>query len=262
MHPSTASPPEEPRLKQYMGEASPSLANLYIQTRARSLGRYLLEQGLQVLLAWWPTPLGMAARNLAYRPLMAPGGNAPYTEDDVQLFYMSNIRCGKSVYIDRGCRIHASPASIELGDRCRIMFGAYLTTYTSASQPGDSIITGENCWIGVHNVIAAGAGAIHMGNNVLIGPGSALITGGHDFRSSHLSSIEQAYQGRPIVVGNNVWIGANVTVLGGVTIGERAVIAAGAVVNKDVPPYTVVGGVPARPILTVEPTGVVYENEN
>ena len=52
----------------------------------------------------------------------------------------------------------------------------------------------------------------------------------------------------PIVIGDRVWIGMNATVLGGVTIGEGAVVAAGSVVTKDVPPFTVVGGVPARPI--------------
>lgn len=56
----------------------------------------------------------------------------------------------------------------------------------------------------------------------------------------------------PIVLGRNVWVGANVTILQGVTIGDNSVVAAGAVVTKDVPPNTVVGGVPARVIKTIE----------
>ena len=55
----------------------------------------------------------------------------------------------------------------------------------------------------------------------------------------------------PITIGKNVWIGSNVTILQGVTIGEWAVVAAGAVVTKDVPPYTVVGGIPAKVIKKV-----------
>lgn len=56
----------------------------------------------------------------------------------------------------------------------------------------------------------------------------------------------------PIVIGNHVWIGSNATILQGVTIGEWAVVAAGAVVTKDVPPFAVVGGVPAKIIKTIE----------
>ena len=57
----------------------------------------------------------------------------------------------------------------------------------------------------------------------------------------------------PIRIGNDVWIGANATVLPGVTIGDGAVVAAGAVVTRDVEPLTVVGGVPARPLKRIEP---------
>lgn len=57
----------------------------------------------------------------------------------------------------------------------------------------------------------------------------------------------------PITIGNNVWIGSNAVILSGVTIGDWAVVAAGAVVSKDVEPYTVVGGIPARVIRKVDP---------
>ena len=56
---------------------------------------------------------------------------------------------------------------------------------------------------------------------------------------------------KPIVIGKNVWIGANVTILGGVTIGDNSIIAAGAVVNKDIPPDSVAAGVPARVIKSI-----------
>ncbi|WP_232009810.1 DapH/DapD/GlmU-related protein [Actinomyces howellii] len=59
---------------------------------------------------------------------------------------------------------------------------------------------------------------------------------------------------QPITIADRVWMGANVTVLPGVTIGEGAVVAAGAVVTRDVPAFTVVGGVPAKPIRRLETT--------
>ena len=101
---------------------------------------------------------------------------------------------------------------------------------------------------GVGAVLASGRGGLTLGENVLVGPGAICVTGDHDFRREDLETVDQAYTGRPIVIGDNVWIGAGARVLGGVTIGDRAVVAAGAVVTRDVAPGDVVGGVPARPL--------------
>ena len=87
-------------------------------------------------------------------------------------------------------------------------------------------------------------GGIFIGDNVLIGHNVVLATINHDLNPTNRGTNLPA----PIHIGNNVWIGANATVLPGVTIGNNAVIAAGAVVTKDVPSDTVVGGVPAKAI--------------
>lgn len=84
---------------------------------------------------------------------------------------------------------------------------------------------------------------IEIGDSVSISHRVMLITGGHDVQSSEFREDD-----RPIRIGDHVWIGAGATVLKGVTIGEGAVIAASAVVTKDVAPFTIVGGVPAREI--------------
>ena len=161
---------------------------------------------------------------------------------------MSGIRFGKSVYVDRMVRLHASRAAIEIGDNSRIMRGAYLCSYVSNALPDEGIVLGRRCWIGVGAVLASGRGGLTLGENVLVGPGAICVTGDHDFRREDLETVDQAYTGRPIAVGDNVWIGAGARVLGGVTIGDRAVVAAGAVVTRDVAPGDVVGGVPARPL--------------
>ncbi len=87
-------------------------------------------------------------------------------------------------------------------------------------------------------------GGVYIGDDVLIGSNVVLATINHgmDPDERHLHHLE------PIHIGNKVWIGANSTILPGVTVGDGAIIAAGAVVTKDVPPGTVVGGVPARAI--------------
>jgi acetyltransferase-like isoleucine patch superfamily enzyme len=238
-----------------MGEASPATAMLYIRTRARSTGRFLLEQGAQWLFGWIPGPLGLVIRAALYRPFLAGGSASPFVESGVELFHMDRVRVGRSVYVDRLCRLHASAAEIELGSGTRVMRGAFLTSYVSNARAGEGIVTGANCWIGDHAVLSAGQGGITLGDNVLIAAHAVVVCGNHDFEKLDSSTLDQPYYGRPIRIGHNVWIGTHVTVLGGVTIGEHSVVAAGAVVTEDVAPYTVVGGVPARVIRRLERPG-------
>ena len=92
-------------------------------------------------------------------------------------------------------------------------------------------------------------GGISIGRGTLIGHNVVLATVNHALEPSHDRKNSYA----PIDIGQKVWIGSNVTILPGVTVGDWAVIAAGAVVTKDVPAYTVVGGVPAKVIRTIDP---------
>lgn len=91
-------------------------------------------------------------------------------------------------------------------------------------------------------------GGVTIGDGCQIGHNVVFATLNHDLAPEKRNSTYPA----PIVLGSNVWIGSNATVLQGVTIGNNAVIAAGAVVTKDVPPNTVVGGVPAKFIKIIE----------
>ena len=108
---------------------------------------------------------------------------------------------------------------------------------------GYNIEIGENFFAN-HNTVVLDCAKVTFGSNVFIGPNCGFYT------ASHPLDVEQRNKGfetaQPITVCDNVWIGGGVTVLPGVTIGEGAVIAAGAVVTKDVPPHTLVAGVPAK----------------
>ncbi len=112
---------------------------------------------------------------------------------------------------------------------------------------------GKNITIGNNVFINAGCkfqdqGGIVIGDGALIGHNVVLATLNHDLAPEKRQQLHPAL----IRIGCGVWIGANATVTSGVTIGDYAVVAAGAVVNRDVPAYTVVGGVPARVIKTLD----------
>jgi acetyltransferase-like isoleucine patch superfamily enzyme len=100
---------------------------------------------------------------------------------------------------------------------------------------------GEHVFIN-HSFTAMSVGGIYIGDRVQIGPHVTIVTDNHDF------SNRSVLRCRPVRIGSGVWIGANVTILPGVTVGENAVIAAGAVVTKDVPANSIAGGNPARVI--------------
>lgn len=110
---------------------------------------------------------------------------------------------------------------------------------------GYNIEIGENFYANVNCVILDEA-KVKFGDNVFVAPGCGFYTAGHPF------DIEQRNRGleyaRPITIGNNVWIGAQVCVLPGVTIGDNCVIGAGSVVNRDIPSGTLAVGNPCRVI--------------
>lgn len=114
---------------------------------------------------------------------------------------------------------------------------------------GKNIRVGDD-FLANYNVTILDRAGVTFGDSVLIAPGTVITTVNHALSpKKRRANICTAL---PITVGNNVWIGANCTILPGVTIGDDAVIAAGAVVRCDVPPRAVVGGVPARILKIIE----------
>jgi acetyltransferase-like isoleucine patch superfamily enzyme len=126
----------------------------------------------------------------------------------------------------------------RMGAGCRIM-SPFWCDY------GYNIVLGDNFYAN-HGLVVLDAAKVTFGDNVFVGPGCGFYTAGHPLDAERRNvGLEYA---KPITVGDNVWIGGNCTILPGVTIGEGSVVAAGAVVAKDVPPRTVVGGIPAKVI--------------
>lgn len=109
---------------------------------------------------------------------------------------------------------------------------------------GVNVRVGRNVFIN-HGCTLSDIGGIEIGDDVLLAPNVSLLSSGHPLEPFERTRRVTA---APIVLGRNVWIGAGATILQGVTIGADSVVAAGAVVARDVPPATLVGGVPARMI--------------
>ncbi|RMF98059.1 MAG: acyltransferase [Candidatus Schekmanbacteria bacterium] len=121
-------------------------------------------------------------------------------------------------------------------------------------HPTASLRCGENIYLGLNSHInqfcciwASPSSKIILGDNLLMGPGVKIFSSNHGTDTGVAMNV-QDFKEKDIVIGNDVWIGANCVILSGVTIGDGAVIAAGAVVTKDIPPYTIAGGVPAKVI--------------
>jgi len=131
---------------------------------------------------------------------------------------------------------------IRIGRGAAIFMGVYCYFYRPFYRSMEKVSIGENTVVS-RRCLLDGRGGLDIGANVSISPEVSLIT------SEHLvNDPDFGVRDRSIVIGDRAWVGTRATILPGVTLGEGAVVAAGAVVNRDVPAYTVVGGVPAKPI--------------
>jgi len=115
-------------------------------------------------------------------------------------------------------------------------------------RQAERIIIGDQCLLNHNNVLQAGKfqGKIVLGSKVMTGPNVMMFAFNHGNELNGLPMIEQNYLDGDIIIEDDVWIGAGSVILAGTKIGKGAIIAANAVVNKDVPEHTIVGGVPAK----------------
>jgi acetyltransferase-like isoleucine patch superfamily enzyme len=148
-------------------------------------------------------------------------------------------RCvGKGTIVEPGVRIINS-ANVRIGSGCLLKEDIYLR-----AGPTGKITIGDRSAINSFCKIY-GHGTVVIGEDTQIGPCSLITTTEHDYRNS----LKTMY--KPVKIGRGVWIGASVTILAGVEIGDQAVIGAGAVVKDDIPPNAVAVGIPAKVVKIV-----------
>lgn len=156
----------------------------------------------------------------------------------------TNVHIGHHTHIEAHVQFQAgtperSDESIVIGDHCRVR------TFSQIRALGGSIRIGNHCSVNP-NCILYGTGGLVIGNHVRIAAGTIIIAAMHRFDRRDIPIHEQGSSAKGITIEDDVWVGAGVQILDGVRIGTGAIVAAGAVVTRDVPSGVIVGGVPAR----------------
>ncbi len=166
----------------------------------------------------------------------------------------ARIIIGRLIYNVLGKHMPLSDSRFSFGSkRVRAFCGKLLLNHCGnnvniekGAQFSTEVSLGDNSGIGVNATISS---YVTIGNDVMMGPDCLIYTANHTLQRRDIPMRLQGHeQARPVVIGNDVWIGGRVIILPGVHIGDGAVIGAGSVVTKDVPPYAIVGGNPAKVI--------------
>ena len=147
---------------------------------------------------------------------------------------------GKHSVIHRSARMDTPPYRIfSLGDY------SVIESFACINNAVGDVMIGDHTRIGLHNTII---GPVVIGSHVNLAQGITVTALNHNFDDTEKRIDEQGVSTNPVTIEDDVWIGANAVILPGVTIGNHCVVAAGAVVTKDVPPHSLVAGVPAKVI--------------
>jgi acetyltransferase-like isoleucine patch superfamily enzyme len=151
-----------------------------------------------------------------------------------------NVTLGKGTIVSRGAELVAQgDEQIVLGDHCTVYRGALLYPYGGRIKIGNRVGINPYC-------VIYGHGGVTIGNDVMIATGCVIIPANHNITDLDRPMNSQGLTTKGIVIEDDVWLAARVTVLDGVHIGRGAVIGAGAVVTKEIPAYAIAVGVPAR----------------
>ena len=199
-----------------------------------------------------PTLLGIAIRAVTYRLILRMKGIAAI-ENGVRIRFAGNITLDHGSYIDYGVYLHACPNGIHIGKNSLVMHGSVLHVYNFRGIPHSGIWIGEGSLIGEYNVIR-GQGGVKIGSRVYTSPMVQIMAVNHLFDDPRRPFVDQGITAKGITVEDDVWIGSGAVITDGVTIGKGSVVAAGSVVTRNVPPRTLVGGVPAREIRKIGDT--------
>jgi acetyltransferase-like isoleucine patch superfamily enzyme len=169
------------------------------------------------------------------------GGRLAVVRDRIraQLLRWRGARITVRARVASGCAVHR-PWCLSIGERCQLEHNVFIKATADSAR----IELGRQVFVGFNSEFDISEG-LRIGDSVLIAPG-CFITDHNHRHSACMTIASQGCEAKSVLIEDDVWLGAHVVVLPGVTIGRGAIVAAGAVVTQDVVPMSIVAGVPAR----------------
>lgn len=208
----------------------------------RQLARVLWQRGRQWL------------RGVPLRAI-APGvRGAVFRGRRVVVEHAAQLSSGPGLVLEDGACLRAlSREGIALGRNVTIARGAVLACTGVITELGVGLAIGDRSAVGAGAFLGA-QGGLTIGDDVLLGPGVRVFTENHAYDALDVPIRAQGTRRAHVTIEDDCWVGAGVTILAGVRVGRGSVLAAGAVVTRDVPPYSVMAGVPARVLRSRRPS--------
>ena len=180
-------------------------------------------------------PTSTSRKALDYMPWIGPTSQ----EQKAQALHQQQLSADYDCTFGERCYVSplaiVLPDKLQMGDRSYIAGGAIVRSAR--------LIMGSDCSLNSYSVLS---GDITMGNGVRIASHASIYGFNHGYESIDIPIFQQPLTTKGITIGDDVWIGANAVILDGVTISSHSIVAAGAIVTKDIPAYSIVGGNPAR----------------
>lgn len=231
------------RVRKEFGDATRSTQekyrDLFVGSRAFTA---LLKYELMQILSCIPGAAGLYLRAKIYPLFLRSCGTGVFFGRGVVFRHPGRVSLGDNVIIDDLCLLDAKGEDNEgivIGD------GVFLGRNTILSCKNGNIIIGDGANIGFNCEIFSSS-EVRLGRNAMIAAYSYVIGGSHEFSGRHTPFVEQKEISSGVRLDENVWLGAGVKVLDGVSIGRDTLVGAGAVVSESLPPGVVAVGMPAR----------------
>jgi len=185
-------------------------------------------------------------RGMLLKLFLGSSSGALFLGRHTKIRYKKKIRTGRTLTIGDYVEINAlSQQGITIGNNVSINRNTIIEctgvirNLGVGLEIGDNVGIAQNCFIQVR-------GKVIIKNNVIFGPGVYIFSENHNFDNPDLPVVVQGETRKGVIIEEGVWIGSRATILDGVTVGMNSIIAAGSVVNKDIPPYSIAGGVPVK----------------
>lgn len=211
---------------------------------------YVIDESISTgdLLGIIITRAAMLLRGFFVKLRLKKSGKILFIGKHVKIRSKHNIICGSGCTIDDDCFINAlCKNGVEIGNNFSLGRNSTIECTGVIRELGEGLKIGNDVGISPNAFISV-RGSVTIGSNTIFGPGVKLFSENHIFKDKNTPIYLQGATRQGISIGEDCWIGADAIILDGVHIGKGCIVAGGAVVNKDVPEYTIVGGVPAKEI--------------